>query len=278
MEGQEIDDTQEIMPPTPYPELNQVLTELVSRIRLIMGRDFIGAYLQGSFAVGDFDQHSDVDFIAATQDDLTTDQVAALQVMHDQVYQLDSEWAKHLEGSYFPREVLKQTAKRGLELWYLDHGARSMIRSSHCNTLLVRWIVREKGVALAGPSPKSLVDPVSGEALRQEIFDTMTDWGREILAGPDRYNNRFYQTFIVLSYCRMLHDLIRGYPGSKREGAEWAKSVLDPRWIDLIDRAWEGRPDPARSSREPADPADFERTLEFVEYVIREANFGEPGR
>jgi hypothetical protein len=266
------------MPPTPFPELNQVLTELVSRIRLIMGRDFIGAYLQGSFAVGDFDQHSDVDFIAATQDDLTTDQVAALQVMHDQVYQLDSEWAKHLEGSYFPREVLKQTAKRGLELWYLDHGARSMIRSSHCNTLLVRWIVREKGVALAGPSPKSLVDPVSGEALRQEIFDTMTDWGREILAGPDRYNNRFYQTFIVLSYCRMLHDLIRGYPGSKREGAEWAKSVLDPRWIDLIDRTWEGRPDPARSSREPADPADFERTLEFVEYVIREANFGEPGR
>jgi hypothetical protein len=227
MEGQEIDDTQEIMPPTPFPELNQVLTELVSRIRLIMGRDFIGAYLQGSFAVGDFDQHSDVDFIAATQDDLTTDQVAALQVMHDQVYQLDSEWAKHLEGSYFPREVLKQTAKRGLELWYLDHGARSMIRSSHCNTLLVRWIVREKGVTLAGPSPKSLVDPVSAEALRQEIFDTMRDWGKEILAGPDHYNNRFYQTFIVLSYCRMLHDLIRGYPGSKREGAEWAKSVLD---------------------------------------------------
>jgi hypothetical protein len=106
----------------------------------------------------------------------------------------------------------------------------------------------------------------------------MTDWGREILAGPDRYNNRFYQTFIVLSYCRMLHDLIRGYPGSKREGAEWAKSVLDPSWIDLIDRAWGGRPDPARKVREPADPADFERTLEFVEYVIREANFGEPGR
>jgi hypothetical protein len=278
MEGQEIDDTQEIMPPTPFPELNQVLTELVSRIRLIMGRDFIGAYLQGSFAVGDFDQHSDVDFIAATQDDLTTDQVAALQVMHDQVYQLDSEWAKHLEGSYFPREVLKQTAKRGLELWYLDHGARSMIRSSHCNTLLVRWIVREKGVTLAGPSPKSLVDPVSAEALRQEIFDTMRDWGKEILAGPDHYNNRFYQTFIVLSYCRMLHDLIRGYPGSKREGAVWAKSALDPKWKDLIDRTWEGRPDPARSSREPADPADFERTLEFVEYVIREANFGEPGR
>jgi hypothetical protein len=278
MEGQEIDDTQEIMPPTPFPELNQVLAELVSWIRQILGDEFLGAYLQGSFAVGDFDQHSDVDFIAATQDDLTTDQVAALQVMHDQVYQLDSEWAKHLEGSYFPREVLKQTAKRGLELWYLDHGARSMIRSSHCNTLLVRWIVREKGVTLAGPSPKSLVDPVSAEALRQEIFDTMRDWGKEILAGPDHYNNRFYQTFIVLSYCRMLHDLIRGYPGSKREGAVWAKSALDPKWKDLIDRTWEGRPDPARSSREPADPADFERTLEFVEYVIREANFGEPGR
>lgn len=48
---------------TPYPELNQVLDELVSRIEQILGSSFVGAYLQGSFAVGDFDRHSDVDFI-----------------------------------------------------------------------------------------------------------------------------------------------------------------------------------------------------------------------
>ena len=68
----------------------------------------------------------------------------------------------------------------------------------------------------------------------------------------------------------MLHDLRAGRIGSKREGAGWAKKVLDPSWAGLIDRAWGGRPDPAKSVREPPDEADYERTLEFVDYVIGE--------
>lgn len=124
---------------------------------------------------------------------------------------------------------------------------------------------------LAGPPPNYLVDSISTEILKGEMHATLMNWGQEILDDPDRYNNRFYQTFIVLSYCRMLHDIHRGYPGSKREGAEWAKTVLDPSWIDLIDRTWEGRPDPAQKVREPADPEDFERTLNFVKYVMEES-------
>jgi predicted nucleotidyltransferase len=256
---------------TPYPELNQVLHELVSRIQHILESNFIGAYLQGSFAVGDYDEHSDVDFIVVVEDELTSHQVDALQVMHDRVYQLDSEWAKHLEGSYFPREILRDHTKRGLELWYLDHGARTLVRSDHCNTILVRWVIREKGVTLAGPPPKTLVDPIPNELLRAEIFETLTNWGQQILDDPTPYNNRFYQSFIVLSYCRMLHDIHRGYPGSKREGAEWAKTILGPSWSDLIDDSWDGRPDPAKKVRQPADPEDFKRTLRFIEYVMNES-------
>lgn len=257
--------------PTPYEELNQVLSELVSRMKMILDSYFIGAYLQGSLAVGGFDIHSDVDFVVAIQDELLPDQLSALQEMHDQVYRLDSEWAKHLEGSYFPKEILRHYSSRGTKLWYLDHGARSLIRSDHCNTILVRWVVRENGVALAGPSPKSLVEPISKDLLRADIFETIINWGQEIHDDPARYNNHFYQTFIVLSYCRMLHDLHRGSAGSKQEGAEWAKSTLDPSWADLIDATWEGRPDPAQKVKQPADPQDFEDTLKFVQYVMDES-------
>ena len=69
----------------------------------------------------------------------------------------------------------------------------------------------------------------------------------------------------------MLHDLYAGFPGSKLTGAEWAKTNLDPSWSALIDRAWGGRPNPAHSVRQPADPKDFERTLKLVKYVIRES-------
>jgi hypothetical protein len=256
------------MTPTPYPELNYVLERLVSGIQQVLVTDFVGAYLQGSFAIGDCDQHSDVDFVVVAERDLTTSQVGALQTLHGQVFDLDSEWAKHLEGSYFPKEILRSASLRGLELWYLEHGARSLVRSDHCNTLVVRWTLREKGVTLAGPPPATLIEPVSPGLLKAEMIETFTRWGQHLLEDPAPYNNRFYQSFIVLSYCRFLHDLHRGYPGSKREGAEWAKAALDPSWSDLIDGTWDGRPDPARQIKMPADPDAFDRTLEFVRHVL----------
>lgn len=257
------------MIPTPYQELNEVLEELVSRLEDNLGQNFIGAYLQGSFAVGDFDEYSDVDFVVALEDDLSSQQVDALQVMHDEVYHFGLEWAKHLEGSYFSIDVLRDFESRGQDLWYLDHGARSLIRSDHCNTLLVRWIVREKGVILAGPPPKTLVDPIPTEMLREEIFEALMTWGQQILDDPAPWSNRFYQGFIVLNYCRMLHDLHRGYPGSKREGAEWAKRNLGSSWSPLIEDAWGCRPDPATKVKQPADPEAYEMTLRFVEYVMK---------
>ena len=70
----------------------------------------------------------------------------------------------------------------------------------------------------------------------------------------------------------MLHDLRAGRVGSKRAGAEWARSNLDQSWSGLIDRAWDGRPNPAVSVRQPADTADYRSTLEFVGEVMRAAN------
>jgi predicted nucleotidyltransferase len=58
--------THSIAQPTAFPDLNEVLRELVSSVQAILGENFCGAYLQGSFAVGDADEHSDVDFIVVT--------------------------------------------------------------------------------------------------------------------------------------------------------------------------------------------------------------------
>ena len=142
--------------------------------------------------------------------------------------------------------------------------------------------LRDVGIGRTGPissfireqfrhfNAAALVDSIPVAELRREMRATIRDWGRDILDRPDPYANRFYQGFIVLNYCRMLHDFVVGRPGSKRAGAEWAKATLDPKWSDLIDRAWGGRPNPAVSVRTPADPADFARTLDLVSTVIDE--------
>lgn len=257
---------------TPYPELNSVLRELVRSVTRILRDDFIGAYLQGSFAIGDFDEHSDCDFIIVIDRELSADQLQLLQSNHRRIFNIGLEWAKHMEGSYFPRTVLRDCALCDCDLWYLDNGHSELTKSNHCNSVVVRWILREKGVVLSGPEPWRLIEPIPVAVLRQAILASINDSGRLILTNSKQYENRFYQTFIVLQYCRKLHDLHTGMVGSKRSGAEWARENMDRSWSDLIDRAWKGRPNPAMSVQQPADEVDFRRTLEFVEDVMREAN------
>src|SRR5919198_6474119 len=88
---------------TPFDDLNQLLVELVVGAKEVLGDSFCGAYLQGSFAVGDADAHSDVDFIVVTKEDVTPEQQAELQALHQALYALPTSWAQHLEGSYISR-------------------------------------------------------------------------------------------------------------------------------------------------------------------------------
>jgi len=92
--------------PTSNPELNAILHELVKSVQEILKDNFVSAYLQGSFAIGDWDNDSDVDFMIVVENDISDTDLQALQIMHARIYNLESEWAKHLEGSYFPKNIL----------------------------------------------------------------------------------------------------------------------------------------------------------------------------
>jgi len=254
--------------PTVYPELNGVLQEMVTSLQAILGDHLLAVYLQGSFAAGDWDDDSDVDFLVVVSQEVSESELASLQVMHARIYDLDSCWAQHLEGSYFPRDMLRQDDPSKDPLLYLDNTSRELIRSNHDNTRVVRWVTREFGIALTGPDPCALINPVPAEQLRQEVSETMRDWASQLLADPDQMNNRWFQPFAVLSYCRMLHTLHTGRIGSKLAGARWAMSALDHRWVDLIERSLEERPNPSLKIRQKADPDDLNRTLDFIKYAL----------
>src|SRR5262245_61749859 len=112
--------------PTPYPDLNGVLLEFVTSTQAILGDNFIAAYLQGSFAIGDFDEDSDVDFLVAIQDKLSEADLAALQANHARLYRLESPWAQHLEGSYVPKDALRRYEPPGREFFFLDNGSQQL--------------------------------------------------------------------------------------------------------------------------------------------------------
>ncbi|MCG2688401.1 DUF4111 domain-containing protein, partial [Candidatus Parcubacteria bacterium] len=93
-------------------------------------------------------------------------------------------------------------------------------------------------------------------------------WGKELLENPEPRKNRFYQSYLVLNYCRMLHDLHKGEINSKLAGIEWAKSNLDPQWISLINFCWQERQDTSISVDQPANAEVFASSLKFVRYAI----------
>ncbi|MCJ7824618.1 MAG: DUF4111 domain-containing protein, partial [Anaerolineales bacterium] len=244
------------------PEIKVVIDQLVDGAASILGENFIGAWLQGSSATGHFDKYSDIDFLIGVERDLSKKELDTLQNLHRRLYEHESPWARHLEGSYIPRGILRDYRLSGEDVWYLDHGSTTFERSAHDTTIAVKWILREKGVVLAGPDPSTIMDPIPVAELRKDIYRTFTNWAEVIFENTDEIGSHFYQTFAVLSYCRMLNDIRCGDIGSKRDGAELVKASLDPKWHDLIDKAWLGRPNPSLSVKRRADPNDVQRTVE----------------
>src|SRR5437868_4864036 len=152
--------------PTVFPELNELLAEFVARVESILGDNFVGAYLTGSFALGAADLQSDCDFLVVSANRVTGSQERALRALHDELPTRSGHWTRHLEGSYAPRPELETLAALDRQWLYVDHGSRQMQWSTHCNTEHMRWMLRERGVTLAGPEPRTLVREVPADALR----------------------------------------------------------------------------------------------------------------
>lgn len=257
----------EALTPRSFADLRAVLDDLSRAARGALGKSLVGVYLVGSFAVGHGDEHSDVDFLVVTEQDVDAAHEQALRDVHARFPDSPVGWAQHLEGSYVPRSELRRPGtSRGAWL-YVDNGSRDLERSSHDDTAVTRWVLREHGVTLAGPDPVDLVDPVTADQLREEALATIGAWQRSLARDPDDIATAWGQQHEVLGLCRFLYTVVTGSVTSKIPGGRWALGALDPRWHGLIQRAIDDRPDPWGRVHRPADPALLDPTRRFVEYV-----------
>ena len=262
--------------PTQFPELNELLRDLTERAADILGDNFVGAYLQGSFAVGDADMHSDCDFLIPVHGPITPDQEAGLRALHDEIPTRQGHWPHHLEGSYPVTDELRTLGGLGRPWLYVDHGWRQMQWSTHCNTEVVRWSLRECGVTLSGPDPAELVDPVDPAVLTAGMREDARTFLPDLLSRSN-LDIAWGQRYAVTTLCRILYALDEGRVTSKKAALLWAKGHVDPQWSNLIQQAlddrhlgWDPHAPPRRGS--------VAQTLAFVEYVQRRAGVGPGGR
>jgi nucleotidyltransferase-like protein len=158
--------------PTPYPDVNAIVDILQSNVQSIIGDHFIGMYLDGSLTSGDFDQDSDIDFVVVTDDEISSDIFLALQALHEHIAEMDSPWAIQLEGSYISLRTLRRYDPAHTMYPNIERGSGERLKMvQHDEAWAVhRYILRERGIVLAGPDPQTLIDPVSPDDLRQAML------------------------------------------------------------------------------------------------------------
>ena len=252
--------------PTPYPEVNTILQELLQGVMSILGSHFIGMYLDGSLTSNDFDEDSDIDFVVVTDEDISGDLFSELQGMHDRIAMIDSPFAVQLEGSYISRQGLRRFDPEHALHPNIERGNGERLKMVyHDNWWIIhRYILRERGITIVGPAPQTLIDPVLADDLRQAMLSLLHGWATQILDNPNKINSRGYQSYVVLSLCRILYTLQFGDVVSKPFAAQWAKETLGGPWASLIERAWIGRHYPQLA----AERDDINGTLDFIRFTL----------
>lgn len=232
----------------------------------ILGSQLPGVYLYGSLTSGEFDRQSDIDVLVATRDEMSDEMFASVAAMHDRIAACDSWCATQLEVAYIPLQTLRRYDAETSVYPHLDRGKGERLqRKEHWSDCVVqRHVLRERGIALAGPHPATLIDPVSEDDLRQAMRELLSKWGESLLSDPSQLERRGSQSYVVLSICRILYTLETGAVASKRQASDWAKATLDERWRLLIDRAWTGRQNPDSE----ATGGDVDATLDLMRYAV----------
>jgi hypothetical protein len=255
--------------PTPYPEVNAVVHDLLTSLHAILGAQLVGMYLVGSLALGDFDpRESDLDLVIVTVGALPDKTVAALRDLHQRFDHSASAWAARLDAAYLPQEEVREASATGAAARYPILQWPELLELGHLEGGWPIWrdTLREHGVVVSGPDPRSLVDPVQPDDLRRASAATVEGWRARAHGDPAWVAGlrvRREHTYVVLTLCRLLYTLDTGSVASKPVAARWAARTGASRWRELIARATiEPRTNPADVPEDAVNDA-----LALLEYT-----------
>ncbi len=254
------------MYPTPCFYVNEVLEYFKTRIQAVLGSRFLGMYLYGSLALGDFDpQHSDIDFCVVTDADVGEDIFDELKKMHADFDRSGLPYACKVDAAYLPRGALNHSGPTQALYPQIEWEHSLAWDRLELGWAFQRHTLRRHGVTVAGPDPAVFIEPVKAEEMRAAALAIAGRWLEQARDDPgwlEWVRGRQAQSFVVLTLCRMLYSLDSGDVVSKPNAARWAQAALGQPWADLIERALEGR-------REEGQISDHEMhvTLALIQYT-----------
>ena len=244
------------------PAVYEILAALLPGVQAALADNLTGIYLRGSLATGDFIDTSDIDFLVATERPVSETEASALIELHERLAALPNQFANRLEGAYIDRASLRrfEPSRRFLTI---ECETPLRWKEHELSWLIERLVLREKGIALIGPDPKTLIDPISPEELRDAVRLRMREWATWAANphDPEWLPPRSHQAYVVETTCRALYTLAFGELVSKQKATEWAVSALPGPRRGLVETAVASRADAT------PDGATIEDVLRFVQWA-----------
>jgi predicted nucleotidyltransferase len=223
---------------TPYTEVNTVLDVLLVNIKQVLKEQFVGMYLHGSLASGDFSlDTSDIDFAVVTSSMISADTFLALKTMHEDLLRRKSKWIERLEGSYLSKAAFRAYDATDTTAWPTLNEKHFYQAPHEPHWIIQRHLIREHGIVVHGPAPTSLIDWVQPGDLRNAVIGYLNEWWAPMLTDSSRLQSSEYQAYAILSMCRNLYTLHYGAITSKPKAAQWAQKELGKPWQEPIAQA-----------------------------------------
>lgn len=251
----------------PPPVVSALIEALLDGVRAALGNNFVGAYLCGSLAFGGFDPAtSDVDVLLVTEHPVSHEEIARLADVVKNLPPSGNHFGLEFEAYFIDRMTVRRFVPGQRHVKIASDEPLDWIEHRP-GWVIERWVVRERGVVLAGPDPKSLIDPVSADDLRwaagEELRARLTNWSGARWPITEMAHLGA-QSFEVETVCRAVHTTHTGEAASKHEAVAWALGALPERWHDLIE--WS-----QRHKKEPTeDSARVSEVLDFLAWAVNE--------
>jgi predicted nucleotidyltransferase len=214
--------------------LQPLITTYLEEVKLLDYK-FYGIYIYGSIALGAFrETDSDIDIVALTLGEWTADELNRLENVHRQLAKKDP-LARRLEIIYLPHHALEKQSEQIPPYPRFRDG--KFLPASHGDfNAVTAWLIKHKGIHLAGPEPGRLRLVVTWEDVLQAMdYNLNHYWANKARKQPYLFVSDYWVNFGVTTLCRILTTLEDGeIIGKDAALARW-RDRLPARFQPLID-------------------------------------------
>ncbi|MBS4220207.1 DUF4111 domain-containing protein [Bacillus sp. FJAT-49711] len=255
---------------TVYDDVNDVLNYFSTQIQEVAGERFIGMYVIGSLALGNFNPiSSDIDFVIVTDIDIDDTLFNRLKHIHSAFAASHSYWANKIDVVYVTIRVLHNNKDSSL-LQYpqVEHGTELFKHFLEDGWIFQLYTLREHGIQVFGPKPSSFISPIDPNDMIPAVKAIAEIWLESAQNDPSWLEwlaNRECQVFVIQTLCRMLYSLRTGSVTSKPVATIWAQKELGTPWDLLIMRSLSAKQENSKITQN-----DMEETINFIRYTVEQ--------